>query len=153
MPGSAAVERQVTLSIGERRRIEIAPSSPPRSEPPSLPSPKPERAPAPSGPSALTWILGGVGLTGVAVGSVAGALMFGKKADIDQHCHGTVCDPVGQSAVESGRTLGWIATIGWAVGIAGIGSAIVLYLTRPSTSPSAGVGLSWVQRTPVLEID
>jgi hypothetical protein len=84
-----------------------------------------------------TWacVAGGVGLAGLAVGSVAGILAITKKHTADSHCTGPECDPTGTEAGNSGRSLANVATAGIGVGIAGLALGTVLWIWNPGSPP------------------
>jgi hypothetical protein len=143
-PGKGQNTESVTLATGDRRRIELdVPGAPPKPSPP----PKPPAAPAPeppapspppsSGPNLLPWIAGGVGVAGLVVGSITGGVVLAKKSVANDHCQGTACDAEGQRAVDTGRTLGWVSTIAFGLGVVGIGTAIVLFATGGGSNASS----------------
>ncbi len=67
------------------------------------------------------WIVGGVGVAGLAVGAVTGVMVLGKKSAADADCPNQICNRDGYDAVESGRTLGTVSTVGFVVGALGVG--------------------------------
>jgi hypothetical protein len=75
---------------------------------------------------------GGVGIAGLAVGGITGGLALGKKSIVDEHCEDTRCDHEGKLAADSGRTLSIVSTVAFGVGIAGVATATILWLVRPS---------------------
>jgi hypothetical protein len=92
----------------------------------------------------LAYIVGGVGLAGLAVGTVTGILTLGKKSTIDSECPDRACSPSGKSAVDSAQTTGLISTIGFGVGLVGLAGGAVLFLTARSPSqPSTTKGGRW----------
>jgi Tetratricopeptide repeat len=141
MLGANSKEQRVTLAVGENREIELelpqadapdAPESPATS--PATQSPAADHGTGGGGGKTLAWVAGGIGVAGLAVGGVTGAMVFGKKGTIKDHCDGTVCDQTGKDAADSAKTLGLVSTIGFGVGIVGIGTAAVLLLTGGSSS-------------------
>jgi hypothetical protein len=95
---------------------------------------------ASGGGNTLAWVAGGIGLAALVVGSVTGAMVFGKKSTIDEHCDGSVCDQTGKDAADSAHTLGTVSTIGFGIGIAGLATAGVLFLTAGKSKPESGKG-------------
>jgi hypothetical protein len=94
-------------------------------------------------PSVLPWVAGGLGLAGLALFGVAGAVTLGKKSVTDADCNSTAktCTGAGLSAANSGKTFGALATTGVVVGVAGVGVSVVLFTTRRKEAPPATVGV------------
>jgi hypothetical protein len=88
----------------------------------------------------LAWVSAGVGLAGLAVGGVTGALTLSRKTAIKAHCTGLSCDAQGKTAADQARGLGLVSTIGFSVGLVGIASAVVLFATSPGTHASGQRG-------------
>ncbi|HEY1536742.1 MAG TPA: hypothetical protein VGF76_22125, partial [Polyangiaceae bacterium] len=115
---------------------------------PAPASPAPEStalAPASNAPPAESqrksntpaYVIGGIGVAGIAVGSVTGILVFGKKSTVKDDCVGSTCSSAGVSAANSGKTLAIVSDIGFGVGIVGLATSAVLLLTRPKAEPVA----------------
>jgi hypothetical protein len=85
------------------------------------------------------WIAGGIGLAGLAVGSIAGAVVMGDASTIQSQCRPDLsCSPSGLSAASQSRTFAPISDVGFAVGGAGLATALVLFLL-PGPRPVAPV--------------
>lgn len=133
------------ILIARRQTLRVAVPSGPTNH--SAPPPPPA---ADSGSSQRTWayVAGSIGLTGLAVGSIAGGLTLARKNQIDDHCRDVSsnraeCDDQGLSAWNSAKTLGAISTVGFAIGAAGIGTAITLFLTEPKRAVSGSPRNGW----------
>jgi hypothetical protein len=172
-PGGPKHEQRFTIGEGEKKEVDLEVVPPPAPEPsaaaPSqsapvapassaIPVPKApssaadQRGPkqVPRGGSSHTgaWVFGGIGLAGIALGSVMGVMTLGKKSTVDKECKGTACSDAGMEAVEDGRTLGLVSTIGFGVGAAGVATAVILLLAssggekrseaRPRLQPIVG---------------
>ncbi len=83
------------------------------------------------------FILGAVGVAGVATGIVTGVLVLDAKSTADQSCKPICSDQSGRDAVSRGKALIPINDVAWVVGAAGLGSAVFLYLLYRSHSPPA----------------
>lgn len=149
--GLARNEQSVTIQIGEAKVIDLVFGAPlpAGDETPAQPAasrPSDDReAEGPSGRRVAAYAIGGVGIAGLALGAVTGALTLGEKSTIDESCTGTVCSQEGLDAADSASTLGLLSTIGFGVGIAGVATAVVLVVTEPSPAtasalPRIGVG-------------
>lgn len=95
------------------------------------------------GSRTLGWVVGGVGLVGVGVGSFFGLQAMSKNDDAG--CDGAKCP--NQAAADdrdSAKTSATISTIGFGVGIVGLAVGTYLVLTSKSTPTSAHAGHSGV---------
>ena len=78
-------------------------------------------------------------MLGIVVGATTGGLALGKKSTIDAHCTGFACDAEGKRAADRAQTLAAISTVGFGVGLIGIGLGVVLLATNPSPKSSAAL--------------
>jgi hypothetical protein len=91
----------------------------------------PAEAPSHTG----AYVAGGIGIAGVVVGSIFGILAIGNKSTLKDECTSDkVCTHGSQSDIDAFSRNGAISTIGFAVGIVGLGTAAALFLTSGSTS-------------------
>ncbi len=82
------------------------------------------------------FVLGGVGIVGVGVGTYFGVVALGNKKDVDAHCGAAAsealtstaipCDAQGFKAQKDAHTNGTISTIGIGVGAAALVTGVVL---------------------------
>jgi len=89
-----------------------------------------------SGQRTLGFVLGGVGVAGLAAGAVFGVVYLGKASDYNKcsgFCGAGPQDD--QSQKSSAQTAGWIATAGLGVGAALLVTGTVLVLTSKPSSP------------------
>jgi len=172
VPGQAPVSRTLVLTEGEkgrRERIMIGATPVPLSAPPAAPVPgatpgaAPEAGAAPAGaivssapePPAtgggmgtqkiLGLVVGGVGVAGVAVGSIFGAMAFAQKSQEQSAC-GSACTPAGHTEALSDRsngiTDGTISTVGFvAGGLSLAGGAALFFTASRSSEGSAASGM------------
>ena len=138
MEGAPGLDQTVQIREGEKNRklraaFQMAPP------PPAGVVPRPD-AGAPETRSIAPWILGGVGVAGLAVGGILGAVVLDQKAITDEHCDAATqtCDATGITAANTGRTLGPISTVGLIVGGVGVGVSAVWLLTRAPATSEAG---------------
>lgn len=151
-PGSSAVELRVRIGKGEKKTLTLevkgapAPAVQPAPAPALAPTPQaPAPGPAqgaptpdegPSGRRVAAYVAGGIGLAGIIAGGVTGGLAIERKGVVDANCEDTRCNPEGKDAADTLKRFGLVSTIGFGVGLAGLGAATVLLLTEPS--PAAG---------------
>jgi hypothetical protein len=163
-PGGPVGEQRITLGKGEKKQLTLevkltpeASTQPAKTEPvkaqPVKVEPQPPKAPEGSdGRRIAMYVVGGVGVAGLVLGGVMGGLTLGKKGTIADHCgskvgskDATACDPTGLDAASSGKTLALVSTIGFGVGLAGIGTAAVLLLTEPKRAkPADTASRRWI---------
>jgi hypothetical protein len=135
----------VELAEAAKQDLEIAPGAEkPKAVAPAAPAAATEPVPADTAPShghdtrVLGWALGGVGVAGLGVGAVFGAMALGKKHVTDEQCNDTtkVCSQEGKDAASTGATFATVSTVGWVVGVLGVGAGTYFLLTSDSKSGS-----------------
>lgn len=85
----------------------------------------------------IGFVVGGVGIVGVAVGTVFGLRALSEKSDVDANCVDSRCNQVGLAAADDARSAATIATIGFGVGIAGLAAGTYLVLSAPRAPKAA----------------
>jgi hypothetical protein len=129
---------RISLRIGdaERRKLEV----PRLVALPRPPAERPRPAPAPPEPGTdrklvrtVGWVVGGVGLAALGVGSYFGVRAISKRHDSDAHCRGSTCDPEGLALIDEAKSAATVANIGVGAGLIGLGAGTYLVL-------SAGAG-------------
>ncbi len=114
------------------------PTPPPSVPPPALPPP------VPSTQKTLALAIGGVGLAGIAVGAIGGAMSIGSRSSAQDTCpeatyHFRCPTAQGTDDWNAATTAGNVSTGGFVVGGVAIAGAAVLWLTAPSAKARAGV--------------
>ena len=112
--------------------------------------PVPGPGPTPSEPGAdtgksgsmnktLAYVAFGVGGAGLVVGAITGVIALGKAGDLKDKCDAEKnCPNTEQDAVDSYKTMGTLSTVGFIVaGVGGV-TGLVLLLTAPKATASAG---------------
>jgi hypothetical protein len=157
-PGRAEERLTINVAIGDAKQLELPfrPEAPPSTAP--VPPPVTEKTTlasdlesAPSGDDGssqrtLAYVAGGIGLAGIVVGAVTGALVLDRKATVDEECVAHVCSKAGIEAADSGQTLAAVSTIAFGVGLAGIATGVTLVLTAPDDRGRAGAWLAVTQQ-------
>ncbi|XXX77200.1 hypothetical protein WMF30_00295 [Sorangium sp. So ce134] len=145
MPGGVVQEQRITIAEGESKEmvLDIKKGAPP---------PTSGAREAPAGRRTALYVAGGVGAAGLALGGIMGALVLGRKGVIDQHCGGAIqagdekaCDATGLDAANSANAMALVSTIGFGVGLAGLGAAAVLLWTEPAQAgATTGASPRWL---------
>ena len=108
----------------------------------ALPPPPPDSGDGGGGQRVAGFVIMGVGLAGIGVGSYFGLQTFSLKRDSDAHCNGTLCDQEGVDMRADAKTAATLSTIGFAAGAACVAGGLILALTAGSSSkPASGL---WV---------
>jgi hypothetical protein len=80
----------------------------------------------------------GVGAAGLGLGGVMGGLALSEKGDADEHCPEKRCTQAGQDIINGASTKALVSTIGFGVGLAGVGAGIALIvLSGPKKTEEA----------------
>lgn len=160
VPGGPAIERSVLVDRGESKTVVLEVTAPPPQPPPppasaagtggtgsgavSAPPAATTHGAGAGGRRVAVYLAGGLGLTGLVVGGVTGALAMERKGVVDRNCAGTACNHEGKTAADAMKALGLASTIAFGVGIAGAGAAAVLLLTEPKATNAGASGGAWV---------
>ena len=99
------------------------------------------------GQKTVALVAGGVGVVGVAVGSIFGLM---AKSDNDQalkNCRtSTLCTPTGLTQTDDAKSAATVSTIGFVVGAVGLVGGAVLWFTAPRSEPTTAS----IRATPVV---
>lgn len=144
-PGREERRYEVTLAEGQKEALKVEPGAeaPSQDTPPAatVTTPTPTltattSAPPPpsSGKRTAGFIVGGLGVAGLAVGGVTGALTFSKTSDVEAMCpNPDRCTNEGVAIADSARTLGLVSTVSFIAGAALVGAGVFLVVTgKPS---------------------
>jgi serine/threonine-protein kinase len=108
------------------------------------PAPEPgktEMQPSPgSGQRIAGFVVGGVGVVGLAVGTVFALKMGSKTSDADKYCSSGACSPADaeqhNALLGDARSARTVSIVSFATGAAAIVAGAVLVLTAPTARPS-----------------
>ncbi len=89
-----------------------------------------------SGKRTAAYVLGGVGLVGVATGILTGVLVASAKSTAEASCTPTCADQSGRDAVSTGKALLPVNTAAWAAGAIGLGAGGVLWFLSRRAAPA-----------------
>jgi hypothetical protein len=125
-------------SVTHRFEVDVAP-------PPSPISPLPAAQSHSSTNATIGYVVGGLGVAGIGVGSVFGLTALSKKRARDEVCsNGTCTDPKGPELDDQARRAATISTIGMGVGLAGVGVGAWLLLSKSMSPPATAAQRVWV---------
>jgi hypothetical protein len=143
-PGRAPNRVTVTLKEAERREVVL--EAGPVDSAAVAPTAMPENgtlAPTDTGAAAhadgsssrtLGFVIGGVGVAGLAVSLFAGAQALSDKNTVDDNCVDNRCNDKGLDAADSGKTWITVSNVALAVGAVGVGVGAYLILSSGSSS-------------------
>ncbi len=164
--GTQRVEQSVTIHVGDKKSLELKLVASDTSEPAAAKTPAVSEAPSTRGTvsqppiskgspqKAIGWITLGVGGVATVTGVVTGLLGMSKRSQLDDshNCEGTVCRSAERDLMASYNQMRTISTVGFIVGVVGIGAGTTLLLTAPkpreaTMSAWLGVGSLGVRGT------
>ncbi|MBI5533467.1 MAG: hypothetical protein HY898_12175 [Deltaproteobacteria bacterium] len=90
-----------------------------------------------SGRKLAGYVVGGVGVAGIAVGSFFGVRAFSKWSQRNDHCPDARCDAAAADYADQTKSAATVANIGFGLGLVGVGVGTWLVLTSNSSSPTA----------------
>lgn len=144
-----AKEAPLVLEPDPNAKKDDGPKDGPKDPPKDLPKP-PKDAPGEGGGApTLAWVSLGVGAVGLVGGTVFGLSAMSKKTSLDKVCGvKSACPESARADIDSMKTSATISTVGFVVGVVGVGVGVVLLVKgggeRPPTSawvrPTVGLG-------------
>jgi hypothetical protein len=154
--GGIVVDKTIVMREGEkerRERVVVAVAAAPVATPV-------QAAPAAAATSALeassedpgasrrtiAYVVGGVGVVGLAIGTVFGLIASSSASSSKNECSATSCSNYGQSLSDynSASSDATISTVGFVVGGLALATGAVLFFTAPSSAPASGsTGPRW----------
>ena len=137
--GFAAKDAEVALGEGKSETVELTLVAVPvvaRPKPvEEKPAPMVTRAP-PERPSRVPVLVAlGVGVAGLAIGGGFGVAALLNKSSLDKACSQKACPASAQSDISALGRNGNVATVGFAVGAAGLATSLVLFLVTGREAP------------------
>lgn len=95
-------------------------------------------APGPRGMPVAAWILGGVGLAGLAGFAILGGVGLSKEAELQDRC----APECATAEVDEVRRLYAVGDVMGAVGLAAVAGAVIVVLVAEDRGPSTALGVS-----------
>lgn len=124
--GEAPIEQTIMVREGEKSRVVAVSWAKTATAETSTASP----ATTKSGPPALAWVLGGVGVAGLATFGVLSLHGLSRRSDLEDECFGRCAE----SKVDSVKTELVAGDIALGVGIVSLGISAALFLTSGGSS-------------------
>ncbi len=117
----------------------------PKDGPKDLPKPPKDSAPTEGGTPTFAWVALGVGAVGLVGGSVFGLSAMSKKTALDKACTTkSNCPESSRADIDSMKTSATLSTVGFVLGVVGVGVGVVLLVKGGSDRPPTS---AWVQPT------
>jgi len=136
----ATVTLDLTTAIASTPAASTSPDAPAASTPPDAPAaPRREAAPSARSDDRLPWVFAGLGVAvvGAAVGTTAGFVALGRKADAEANgCVDNRCPPSAHADVDAAKDMATVSTIAFVAAGIGLAAAAVTWLL-PGPSASA----------------
>jgi hypothetical protein len=138
--GYETFQQTVTVGPGEEKSLEVT-----LKKLPEVAAPTPTQSDADAyrprqrgeARKVMTYVAFGLGGAGLAAGGVTGGLALRKRADLKDDCVGGVCPSSSRKKIDTYHTYGTISGVALAVGVAGVGAGLVLWLTEPKAEETA----------------
>jgi hypothetical protein len=150
---------EVALVESEQKSLVVDTGPPEQAAPATAPDPQASASPADDGASGggssmrtVGLVIGGVGVAGLAVGAVTGALVLEQKGIVEDECVNKLCSAAGIQAGDDGKRWSTISTVAFTVGVVGVAAGVTLILTAKDGSETARVGVRTGPGSAALEL-
>ena len=130
LAGAAPEERVVSVTAGVKVRVEFKLEAASTGQPGPANSPVPEDVGpvrARSHRASLPWVLGGLGAASLAASGVFFLMRNGEINDLESECIDGVCPATSQDSIDQANRYGTLSLVTLGLGVAGIGTGIILY--------------------------
>lgn len=126
--GDAKGSAEASLEAGEQKSVTVT----------LVPGKKQEASPkaAPAGKSSkrtLGFVIGGIGVVGLATAGVTGVMLLSRDQKIKDNCPNKECNPKGRDLIDGGKPLITVNAVAWGVGVVGVGVGAYLIFTSNSS--------------------
>jgi hypothetical protein len=143
-PGYEPFKQTVTVGPGEERTLEVTMIKAPEvAAAPAPPSDDVYRGRPSQTRRIASYVVLGVGGAGLLAGGVTGAMMLKKRSDLRSECVDNTCRSSSSKKISTYHTYGTISAATLAVGVAGLGTGVVLLLTEPKPEATGDAQLRW----------
>ncbi len=129
-PGKPPVTQKLSLAAGDKKDLPLdaAPAAA-ITAPPPVETPPEQPAASHGSLRPFAYVAGGVGVAGLALFAVAGAMTSATYSDLESSCGGR-CPPGGSydDDISSGKTTQTLANVGLIVGAVGVAAGVTLFI-------------------------
>lgn len=123
---------EVVLREGETRRESLTLRPPERSH-----EVAPREKQKSSSKRTLGFVIGGIGVAGLATAGVTGLILLSRDSKIDENCPDKRCNAEGRELIDGSQPLLIVNAVAWGVGLVGLGVGTWLVLSSDGSEPSA----------------
>lgn len=114
----AGEQKSVTLELAAKKQPVIAPKAQPKG----------------SSKKTLGFVIGGIGIVGLATAGITGAMLLSRDQKIKDNCPNKECNREGRDLIDGNKSLFAINAVAWGVGVVGVGVGAYLVLSSKSGS-------------------
>jgi PEGA domain len=141
-PGYESFEQTLTVGPGEEQSLDVTLKKLPEVAVPVTTSGDVYRPRQKSeARRVVSFVLLAAGGAALAGGGVFGALALRKQSQLESECRGGLCRSSSQPKIKTYHTYGTISGVALSVGVAAVGTGLVLLLTEPKAEETARAGL------------
>jgi hypothetical protein len=119
-------ETRASLAAGETRSVTVKLVSKKQAEVIAKP------ATTTSSKRTLGFVIGGIGIVGLATAGVTGAMLLSRDQKIKDNCPNKECNREGRDLIDGNKPLFAINAVAWGVGLVGLGMGAYLVLSSKS---------------------
>jgi hypothetical protein len=135
-PGYKPYKETLTIGPGEEKSIDVTLEEQPVAEAPLPTTVAVEPHKPASGRKLATYIAFTAGGVGIAAGGVTAGMALYKRGQLKDVCRDGTCPSSAQKKIDRYHLYGTISGVSLAVGVAGLGTGLVLLLTQPKDDAS-----------------
>src|SRR6478609_8378647 len=143
-PGYEPFKQTVTVGPGEEKTVEVSLRKLPETTSSRITPLNDAHRPRPKSDTrrVLSYATLGVGAASLVAGGVTGGLFLRKRASLQDECIDVKCPHTSTKKLSTYHLYGYVSGVTLAVGVAGVGTGLVLLLTAPKAEETASNGFT-----------